>query len=383
MQKKVEDLLKDSVLRHLTADVFSGLFLSGGVDSTLLLALMKEVGVPPVPTFSIVNDAQEKHFGTEDYRYAQQAAQQFGSYHREVSLTLSLFEEHFEKFVQQLDQPIGDSGAMMTYLLSQEAQQYVKVVLSGAGADELFGGYNRHQAYYQYLKHYSLFKWLAKPSKTLSSVLPTGYSQPLRKPFRLFKKFAQSLSDDPPTTFLQFVTLSGLKDCPSSISEYHFRPEKDFIEEHLSFALQHDQQHYLIEDVLQMSDTSSMAHSLELRVPYLDAPLAHYVQSLPAVFRLKHGRKWILRNLLDQYGGKPFTRRAKEGFGLPFGHWLKEKRSTIIRQHLEDHQLPIYEFISFNKVDRLLTAHRRGYQDHSAELWSVMLLSAWLSNQNF
>ncbi len=383
VQKSVEDLLKDAVLRHLAADVPSGLFLSGGVDSTLLLALMKEVGVPPIPTFSIVNDAQERNFGTEDYRYAQQAAQQFGSYHREVPLTLSLFEENFETFVQQSDQPIGDSGAMMTYLLSQEAQQHVKVVLSGAGADELFGGYNRHQAYYCYLRYYSLFKWLTKPSKNIAAALPTGFNHPLRKSFRLLKKFTQSLSDDPRTTFLQFVTLSELKDCSSATRKGKSFSEKDFVKNHLSFALQHDQQNYLIEDVLQMSDTSSMAHSLELRVPYLDAPLVRYVQSLPAVFRLKRGRKWILRNLLDQYGGQPFTRRTKEGFGLPFGHWLKEDKSTVIRRYLEDDYLPVYEFISSDQVSQLLTLHRKGQQDYSAELWTVMLLSAWLSNQDF
>ncbi|WKN40454.1 asparagine synthase (glutamine-hydrolyzing) [Tunicatimonas pelagia] len=382
-QKKVEELLKDALLRHLSADVPCGLFLSGGVDSTLLLALMKEVGVSPIPTFSIVNGAQEKHFGTEDYQYAQQAAQQFGSYHREVSLTQSLFEENFEKFIQQSDQPIGDSGALMTYLLSQEARQHVKVVLSGAGADELFGGYNRHQAYYRYLKHYSLFKWLAKPSKALASVLPSGFNHPLRKPFRLFKKFAGSLSDDPETTFLQFVTSSNLKDCSSVTPADDSSSEKDFVERHLSFALQHDQQNYLVEDVLQMSDVSSMAHSLELRVPYLDAPLVRYVESLPATFRLKYGRKWMLQNLLNQYGGKPFTRRAKEGFGLPFGYWLREEKSTIIRQYLEDDQLPIYQYISFNPVNQLLTSHRKGHQDYSAELWSVMLLSAWLSHQDF
>jgi len=383
VQERVEELLKDALLRHLTADVPSGLFLSGGVDSTLLLALMKAVGVPPVPTFSIVNNIREKNFGTHDYRYARQAAQQYGSYHREVPLTLSLFEKNFENFIQHLDQPIGDSGAMMTYLLSQEASQHVKVVLSGAGADELFGGYNRHQAYYRYLKYYPWFKWLSKPSKKAASVLPTGFNHPLRKPFRLFTKFAHSLSDNPRATFLQFVTLSQLRDCSQSWLENDCSSEGNFVEDHLSFALQHDQRHYLTEDVLQMSDVNSMAHGLELRVPYLDAPLMRYVQSLPAVFQLKNGPKWILRDLLNRYGGKPFTRRPKEGFGLPFGYWLQEGQSTVIRQHLEDAQLPVYGFISFKQVNQLLTSHRKGYHDYSAELWTVLLLSAWLSRQDF
>ncbi|MEM9832003.1 MAG: asparagine synthase (glutamine-hydrolyzing) [Bacteroidota bacterium] len=382
VKETVEELLKDAVLRHLATDVPTGLFLSGGVDSTLLLALLRETGSPPIPTFSIVNDPQEKHFGTEDYRYAQRAAQQFGGYHREVTLSLSLFENNFEEFIQRTDQPVGDSGAVMTYLLSREAKNYVKVVLSGAGADELFGGYNRHQAYYRYLEHYSTFKLLAGTGKKVAKVLPTGFPHPLRKSFRLAKKFTQSLSTHPETTFLQFVSLAEFEDYASPIKPSAPSSEDDFVERYLSFALRHDQQNYLIEDVLQMSDTASMAHSLELRVPYLDTPLVRHIQSLPAVFRLKYGRKWILRQLLNQYGGQPFTRRSKEGFGLPFGHWLREDRSTIIRQYLEDNNLPIYQLLSFNLVSQLLTSHRKGYQDHSAELWSVLLLSAWLVCRN-
>lgn len=382
VKKTVEELLKDAVLRHLATDVPTGLFLSGGVDSTLLLAMLRETGSPPIPTFSIVNDPREKYFGTEDYRYAQLAAQQFGGYHREVTLSLSLFENNFEEFIQRTDQPVGDSGAMMTYLLSQEAQKYVKVVLSGTGADELFGGYNRHQAYYRYLKNYSVFKLLAGTGKKVANVLPTGFPHPLRKSFRLTKKFVQSLSTHPETTFLQFVGLTAFKDYAPPVEPSVVSSEEGFVEKYLSFALKHDQQNYLIDDVLQVSDTSSMAHSLELRVPYLDTPLAQYVQSLPATFRLKYGRKWILRQLLDQYGGKPFTRRAKEGFGLPFGHWLRENQSTTIRQYLEDDHLPIYQHLSFTLINQLLTSHRKSYQDYSAELWSVLLLSAWLARQN-
>nr|WKN40060.1 asparagine synthase (glutamine-hydrolyzing) [Tunicatimonas sp. TK19036] len=382
--RETETLLKDAVLRHIATDVPTGLFLSGGVDSTLLLALIKEEGAHPIPTFSLVNDPKEKNFGTQDYQYSRLAAQQYGSYHQEVTLSQALFEEHFETFVQHMDQPVGDSGAMMTYLLSQEAKKQVKVVLSGAGADELFGGYNRHGAYYQYLRHYTLINNARKLGKKLVDYLPTGFPHPLRKPFRLAKKFTQSLSGDPATTFLHFIRSGPANHCP----EWHSPPQSlasshpDFVEYYLSFALQHDQHHYLIEDVLQLSDRASMAHSLELRVPYLDAPIVRHAQALPASFRLGQGKKWILRKLLNQRGGQTFTRRPKEGFGLPFGHWLLAASSPIVSQYLEDPQQLVFRFLPYNEVQHLLIQHRNGRQDYSSELWSVLLLSAWITRQN-
>lgn len=381
--KETETLLKDAVLRHIATDVPTGLFLSGGVDSTLLLALIKAESAHPVPTFSLVNDPEEKNFGTQDYHYSRMAARQYGSYHTEVPLSLGLFEEHFEAFVQRMDQPVGDSGAMMTYLLSQEARKRVKVVLSGAGADELFGGYNRHGAYYQYLRHYKAISSVSRLGKKLATYLPTGFPHPLRKSFRLTKKFAQSLSEDPEATFLHFTGLAALGNPKGESPHQLLSPSTpDFVEHYLSLALQHDQHHYLIEDVLQLSDTASMAHSLELRVPYLDAPLVRYAQSLPATFRLGQGKKWILRQLLNQHGGQPFTRRSKEGFGLPFGHWLRDRSSPLISHYLEDPQQPVYQIVAHDLVLRLLSKHRGGQHDYSAELWSLLLLSTWLSQQN-
>lgn len=379
----VEELLTDALLRHIATDVPTGLFLSGGVDSTLLLALAKKSGIPPFPTFSIVNDAKEKNFGTKDFRYSRLAAEKYGSYHQEISVNHSTFEAHFHDFIQRMDQPVGDSGAMMTYLLSQEASQHVKVVLSGAGADELFGGYNRHGAYYHYLKNYRLLTTLGKVSKKIALLLPTGFPHPLRKTFRLAKKYTYSLSSDPAATFTNFIGLPTLQSQIPQLPPIDTVQVTDsnFLEHYLSFALEYDQHHYLIEDVLQISDMGSMAHSLELRVPYLDAPLVQYARPLPSEFRLQRGNKWILRQLLNQLGGQAFARRAKEGFGLPFGHWLRVNNSSIIKQYLEDPQQSLYQFFPYDRTQYLLRNHRNGRNDYSAELWSVMLLSAWLATE--
>ena len=379
----VEELLTEAALRHLAADVPTGLFLSGGVDSTLLLALLRQEGVPLPPTFAVAHEASDRSFGTRDAHFARQAAEQYGTYHEEVTVTAALLEETFDAFIRHTDQPVGDSGAFMTYLLSQTAGQRVKVVLSGAGADELFGGYHRHWAYYQYLQRYPLLVRILPLARAVAPWLPTGSAHPFRQSFRLLKKLASDMTDDPTETFAHFISFAAL--CPPEQSydslhrsERHHHRAEDFVEEYLSYALQHDQQHYLISDVLALSDTMSMAHGLEMRMPYLDKALVQFVNSSPAGLRLRHGRKWLLRRLLDSKDGKRYTQRRKEGFGLPFGSWLRDPNLPLVRRYLEDTDRMIYHYLPYERIMYLLRQHRRGRHDYGPELWSVLTLAAWL-----
>src|SRR5690606_32981679 len=145
--------------------------------------------------------------------------------------------------------------------------------------------------------------------------LPTGFSHPLRKPFRLLKKLGQSLDKDPGQTFVNFLRQHAFStDCQQRLSlSIEATEQFDFVEKWLYAALEHELQYYLPADVLSLSDNMSMARSLEMRMPYLDLPLATYMRALPASFRMRHGKKWILKNLLEARGGKVFTRRSKEG----------------------------------------------------------------------
>ena len=211
MLKTIEELLIQSVQRHLIADVPCGLFLSGGIDSTLLLAIIKKHNLGNVPTFSIVNTPQEAIFGSEDYHYSRLAAQKYGNdAHTEICVGAEIMAE-LPDFVANMDQPIADSAAILTFLLSKEAAKTVKVVLSGAGADEWFAGYNRHWAFYRYLtqfqKGHLLFPFLRK----IGELLPTGNDHFLRKQFQLFRKFSASLYKSPTKTFEQFISLPGFR----------------------------------------------------------------------------------------------------------------------------------------------------------------------------
>ncbi len=381
----IASTLTEAVLRHWPADVPAGLFLSGGVDSTLLLALLRQEGVS-VPTFSLGPAPDDARYGTRDHQFARRAAAQYEAYHEEVTVTEANLEEHFETFIQRTDQPVGDSGAFMTYLLSQTAGALVKVVLSGAGADELFGGYHRHWAYRQYLRNYSLVTRLLPLLRRVGTWLPNrGHTTG-----RLLGKLLRDVSLDPAETFAHFISLAPFRpllhhlvdhDDPWLQQARHRGGSENFVEAYLQYALRHDQQHYLSSDVLAISDSMSMAHGLEMRLPYLDTELQTQVNSLSATQRLRHGRKWILRRLLEARGGKAYTQRRKEGFGLPMAQWLRRPAMPLIQQHIENSRALVYRYVDESVVIHLLRQHRQGQQDHSQALWTVLVLSAWLTHR--
>lgn len=378
---QADERLTDAVLRHLQADVRPGLLLSGGVDSTLLLAIIQEQGAHPVPTFSVTNAEGESSYGTRDYQYAAKAAQQFGNYHYELPLQAGLLSEHWEGFMAATDQPVGDGAAFLTYLLSAEVKKVAGIALSGAGADELFAGYHRHQAFHQYLRHYSGLMKIAALLRKGSGLLPTGFAHPLRKQFRLLKKLGKNLHVSPAQTFGNFISqpLPGGTADRIVLEQNPGDPAHEyFVEQWLQSALRHDRDHYLREDVLHLSDRMSMARHLEMRLPYLDLGLACWVNSLTASTRMRHGRKWILRRLLTQKGGKAYANRPKEGFGMPLGQWLRQEESRALREQLLNREQYLYEWVSPGQVRQLLQAHLDRKGDHSQELWALMMLSAWL-----
>lgn len=371
----VERLLRSSLVTHLQSDVPVGLLLSGGVDSTLLLALAREEGYT-MPSFSIVNRKSDASYGTEDYKYARMAAGQFRSEHEVMEVDDAILKGFYE-FVEQLDQPVADSGAWMTYLICKKASDSVKVVISGAGADELFGGYNRHWAFNKYLQHRKALMALLPAIRLLGPVLPDGGIIPMRKQLRLFKKWALSLDEDPGTTWNRMIGMPEFM----VRQKMDFWPEKPDLRINMNFALEHDRSQYLISDVLAVSDRMSMRNSLEMRLPYLDDTLTDFIRNIEPEYLLSRGGKTILKEILNTYGGKKFTARKKEGFGLPIGNWFKNKKHDYLWElYSEDGHL-IFDFVKREKILGLIKTHRRGTADLSQELWSILVLGNWLAKE--
>lgn len=373
------ELLFKAVEAQLHSDVNNGIFLSGGIDSTLLLAISKEIGVNNIATYSVINSAEDRSYGTEDYVYAKKAAQLYNSNHTEISIDDELLK-YAENLFSQLDQPIGDSAFLLTWLLSGTASKNIRVALSGAGADEWFAGYNRHWAYAKYLSSFYGHPFRIKTANNLSGILPEGIAYPFRKKARLWNKFASEISANPIETFDNFrsqrfpsnIITSGNK--PIYSNEYN---KANLFEQ----ALTKDRNEYLVNDILMLTDKMSMLKSLEIRVPYLDNSLTQYLSKLPTEILLKNGPKWILKDILENLGGSEFTKRKKEGFGMPIGKWIKNSKNNFLLQHIKNKNSSIYSFISFEIVSQMLHDHLSNRKDYSSELWSLIVLTNWVQQE--
>lgn len=366
---KVENLLTKSVLQQINVPVSTGILLSGGVDSTLLLALANKEGFS-MPAFSIVNNRADRSFGTMDYHFARQAAKKFHAVHNEIEVDIGILKD-FEALVGNMDQPMGDSAYLMTQIICKYASKSMKVLISGAGADEYFAGYNRHRAFQRYLQNKNTWKFIFPYIRPLLQRVPVGKTIPGRKYLRLGKKLANSISSSASDTWYNFVTLNnyGLANNIQALASQKFDLDK---------ALAYDRQHFLIEDVLAVSDRASMQSGVELRVPYLDDDLTDYIGAFSGDMLLKHGQKWILKEILKKYGGEAFANRPKEGFGLPLAGWLVRSETDHLWKEIFDRKSILHEFIPAELLHHILVEQKSGKEDHGPFLWSVLVLAHWL-----
>jgi asparagine synthase (glutamine-hydrolysing) len=265
----LKHIWEDEVKAQLVSEKPIGILLSGGIDSALILAAMCELGYKDIPTFSISNNASE-------LRQIAKVSNSFKSNHQNYPIEPTW--DDWISFINHLDQPIGDSGAFLTYLLSEKASSEIGVALSGAGADEYFAGYNRHLAFRYYKMGGAALRKLAALGRasSMTSLLGKEYA-------RLGSKFLSAVDDNPRQTYSNFV--STLPADPVPVNS-------------LEDALEYDRKQYLISDVLAISDMMSMAHGLELRVPFLGQNVVDYATSKTADELTKKGRKWMLKELL-------------------------------------------------------------------------------------
>ena len=366
--------LTDALLRQLEAQARVGIFLSGGVDSTLLLALMKEEGVPRTPAFAVAHRKEDSAFGTRDGAFAAQAAKQYGTTLEVLTVEPSHLAR-FDEYITAMDQPIVDSGGFLTWLLAERARsQGMGVVLSGAGADELFGGYHRLAAFQRYLKRPGFWSRMAPLLRGVTKVYPTSRGVPGRTKMQLLRKFAERIGDDPGRTYRKFQGLT----LPSDHATFWKGDAKEEPKEGwLAWAMVQEYTGYLVKDVLAVSDVFTMAHSLEMRMPYLDTELVRYAQSLPPEQHLEGGTKALLKAELNALGGKAFTQRRKEGFGLPLGHWIRTGEVNDWLQWLERDDLALWEHVDPAGPRQWLKLHKAGRADFTQEIWNIITLAAW------
>jgi asparagine synthase (glutamine-hydrolysing) len=379
----VRERLVAAVKRRLEADVPLGAFLSGGLDSTIVVGIMSQLSRQPVRTFSI-GFAGDPRF--DETHYARIASRRFGTDHTEFTLEPSSFNL-VERLVELHDGPFGDSSAIPTYVVSQLTRQRVTVALTGDGGDELFCGYLRFLAA-------EAAERTPRPLRLLldrvGRHLPSAQSERsvLARARRLASAALLPLPDRLARLIGYFTFDLDALLRPELLGESARRAPLAWNERvvadseggtTLGRILGHNFETYLPYDLLVKADRASMAHGLETRSPFLDTALVEYVARLPDHLKRRGlTTKWIMRRACADLIPDEIMRRGKMGFGVPLGTWFRGDLKAYLEDHLRAPGARVSEFLQPEFVGRVLDEHLSGRADHGHKLWLLLTLELWL-----
>ena len=383
--QEIRDRLREAVRLRLISDVPLGVFLSGGIDSSTVTALMREVETSAIKTFSI--GFREKSFNELDY--ARRVANYLHTEHQEFIVEPPLVKELVPQLMNYLDEPLADASVIPTYLISRLARQHVTVALAGDGGDELFAGYDTYKAYRLATFYRRLPSFIDKPLRFFVKQLPASRKR-LSFEFKA-KKFL--LGIDYPPEVANFIWWGAYPppekaqllspELRAAVNSDPYAPVA-FHSAHCSaqdpldriFYL--DLKLYLQDDLLVKVDRMSMANSLEIRVPFLDYTFVEFAARIPNQFKLKGlTTKYILKKAMrDRLPPEVFSRR-KIGFDIPLGDWIRRDLKPFVLDILCPANLKQHGFFNPNYVEQKLKEHFRGQHNHRQLLWPVIIFQFW------
>ncbi len=379
---ELREKIKDAVKVRLISEVPLGAFLSGGVDSSAVVGMMSQILDKPVRTFSI--GFNEDSF--DELKYARIAAKHFNTEHHEFVVTPDLVEI-VDDLVWHFDEPFADSSALPTYMVSKMARDYVTVVLSGDGGDELFAGYTRY-----------LIDKKRSGLGNLPKALRKGLMQPLSEALPHYakgKNFLYNASLDSVDRYIDSISQFGKlkKDSlyaekfkarlngNSNSAEQIYQQIAGSVSTGNSIdnLLYLDSKTYLPSDILTKVDRMSMATSLEARVPLLDQELIDFVtQKIPTSLKLKGDiTKYIFKKSLEGLVPKEILYREKQGFGVPIGEWINSQLKEKIHYTLLEKKTLERGYFESKYIKLLLDEHSSGRRDHAHPLWVLWMLELW------
>jgi asparagine synthase (glutamine-hydrolysing) len=387
LHNELRQRLLEAVECHMVSDVPIGAFLSGGVDSSSVVAMLHRLGLP-VKTFSVCYSDSEFDEGP----FARAVAERLGTEHHEAIVDPAEMLDLIGPVLDQFDEPFGDSSAVATWVISFFAAKHVKVILSGDGGDEMFAGYARHVFANDYgertRRHW--YRWLKKGLRATSSFLPPGR---LRKAFYLRSLLPMESYGNRVTVFSE--TLPGnrveslfapalrsllvfhepycyLKRVAAPRSHDHFLNTVRYLDTHS----------YLPNDNLVKVDRMSMAHSLEVRVPFLDHRLAEFAASVPPLHLVQAGQgKLLLKQAMADDLPHQCLFRRKMGFMLPLKNWFRNELAPVARALANDSALLASSWFETREIRRLVLDHLEGRADNSGEIWLLMAFDRWLQRE--
>jgi asparagine synthase (glutamine-hydrolysing) len=368
-------IFADAVRLRMISDVPLGAFLSGGVDSSAVVAQMSRLSNRPVKTFSIGFPDKEYN----ELAYAGEVARLYKTDHQEFMVEPSRLDV-LSEVVRHYGEPYGDASAIPTWYLSGLTRQQVTVALNGDGGDELFGGYHWYRVIHSLNRAATIGRPLAR------AVLPLGE----RLLPRRVRRGIELLSQDEPKRFQALRSFLGAKDRAAlyhetfrqrlamEAEEYLCRLYDEALPYDYDRAFEADFLSYLPEDLLVKVDRASMAHGLECRSPFLDQELVDFACSLPPEWKI-HGNKSkrILKEAVGGWFPKGFVDRPKMGFSVPIGKWFRGELRPFIWDRLVSGPLSRMPLLETDTIKTLLTEHFEGVRDHETRIWNILMLSLW------
>jgi len=373
--RRMEEKARESVAIRLMSEVPLGAFLSGGIDSSLVVAFMSQSVQEPVRTFSV---GYENKPHINEFAFARQVAEQYKTDHRELEISAGEYSEFVPRLVWHLDEPVADAACLPLYFLSQLTREHVTVILSGEGADELLAGY--------YLYQKMLFIEKLRRIPALGALLgAAGTLAPEGKLQRYLKQAGQPLNHRYGGISTGFSDRQRLALYPESrmpagrIGEFTASLFDKVAGQHpLNQMLYFDTRVYLVDDLLVKADKMTMAWSLELRVPFLDHELMELAASLPIQAKLDGDRtKRVFRDIAEGLLPADVVKRPKRGFPVPTREWLAQDLSQFARDSLLSPQSAVAELFDARQLEALLQRHESGREDCGERIWALLVLEYW------
>ncbi|MEO6626302.1 MAG: asparagine synthase (glutamine-hydrolyzing), partial [Burkholderiaceae bacterium] len=382
---RVRAQLDESVRMQMVSDVPIGAFLSGGVDSSAVVGFMARHSQQPIRTYAIGFSGGEAEALYNELPYARQVAELFGTQHREIVVRPDVVDL-LPKLLWHMDEPVSDTTFITTYLVSQFAREDVKVILSGVGGDELFGGYRRYLGEHYAQQYRRLPGWLRSSTAAIAVRLPADRHSGLLNVFRLAKGFLATAELPPDARYRSYLQVLDQQ----SVAELLLQPDvaqPDPLalafgaagnEDALNRMFAVDAETQLPDDLLLLTDKMSMAVSLECRVPLLDHQLVELAASMPTAIKVRGGRlKHVMKEALSGMLPRDILERKKRGFGTPMGAWLKKELAPLLRRLLAPDVVSSRGLFRQPVVDRLMADHEANRIDGTDVLLAMMNLEIW------
>ena len=379
-REELDELLRQSVSEHLVADVPLGIWLSGGIDSSTILHYAASASSRPLKTFSI--SFRGRSF--DETEYIRAAATQFGTDHQEFDVNPEAgLADAIDEFANYFDEPNADAGALPVWYLSKMTREKVTVALSGEGADELFGGYLTYRAdrYARRMRHLpAAALWLMRQAAGLWPVSDDKISFEY-----MLKRFLDGCRMAPARAHVYWNGTFGdaekqaLLNVPGAGALARILRDLTAAGDDLAAYLWFDQRYYLPDDILMKVDRMSMAHSIEVRPPFLDHRIVEFAATLPAHFKIRGARqKLILKDLMRGKLPPSILRRKKTGFDIPAHHWLRGPLRELMRETLMSGAAAHREVFRPAVIAAAIGRHLGRRENMGYHLWGLMILFLWM-----